>query len=757
MEFVSNKYKEEIIKLGREIKIKVGLQENNQFVEYDYSNKISDFSYNYDGDILKSIMTKVEFNSIELFEKDQIFEIYLGVKVGDNYEYNKFGRFNVYSVEKQEDTNNYHVIAYDDMLKAMKDYEAISNVTYPILVSNYIKKICNFLGIALPLEVDIYINCPNYNEYIQSELYLDTQGNSLGYTFRDVLDDLAGATASTIYIDANNRLAIDGPRSINNYFNIDGVIANTNKIAISGGTYTINNDKSITLNADVTRGYQTMTLYENIQGLETFYGLCDLKVGHNYRIQAEVVGTGGRIMLENKAGERRQTNSNSPSGTEMGNFTATENDTGIWKIIIDVYKDNPVTFKNIAIVERPYTYKITNDYLLPYRPYNYDLIDERFFKDTNVNVGKKYGPINSIVLSRSAGSDNIYRRDDDSILQNGLCELKIEDNEILNSANREDFIQAIFNALNGLEYYINDFATKGITLFSPTHLYRAKINNQIYQCLMVNDEINIDQGLEENTYNNEPKASVTDYSKADKTDRGIQQATITANKAEGKVEAIVSSIGDSNGNVTGASLILAINGDTSQAELNADKISLAGKTIQMTTDNIAINSTNFQLDSSGNMTANSGTFGGTLNTNQDCTVGNDLYVGQNQTGTGFDRKRIYMSTNSYIERVRFETINIEFIYLKCTQNNTLGISSLNRLYCSAMERGTCSLTGSTSSITFTNSYDNPPFIILTCKNTSGTTAYVGNVTSVTNYGFEAYRSGGGSGSVDFEWMAINLN
>ena len=36
-----------------------------------------------------------------------------------------------------------------------------------------------------------------------------------------------------------------------------------------------------------------------------------------------------------------------------------------------------------------------------------DTIDENFLKDINVNFGQKYGPVNSIVLSRSAESDNV--------------------------------------------------------------------------------------------------------------------------------------------------------------------------------------------------------------------------------------------------------------------------------------------------------------------------------------------------------------
>lgn len=83
----------------------------------------------------------------------------------------------------------------------------------------------------------------------------------------------------------------------------------------------------------------------------------------------------------------------------------------------------------------------------------------------------------------------------------------------------------------------------------------------------------------------------------------------------------------------------------------ADNINFNGKTFDLTTENLAITSTNFSVDKNGNMTANSGTFGGTLNTSQNCTVGNNLYVGQNQVSSGVDLKYIYFNTDNYIKRV----------------------------------------------------------------------------------------------------------
>ena len=42
-----------------------------------------------------------------------------------------------------------------------------------------------------------------------------------------------------------------------------------------------------------------------------------------------------------------------------------------------------------------------------------------------------YGPINSLVLAREPLNDNVYIQDEESIEENGLTELKISNNPIL--------------------------------------------------------------------------------------------------------------------------------------------------------------------------------------------------------------------------------------------------------------------------------------------------------------------------------------
>ena len=209
-----------------------------------------------------------------------------------------------------------------------------------------------------------------------------------------------------------------------------------------------------------------------------------------------------------------------------------------------------------------------------------DTINEQYLKDVNVNFGKKYGKINSIVLSRAGGSDNIYLRDENSVQQNGLCELKISDNQIMNFNNRDEFLPEILNKLNGTEYYLNDFTSTGIMYYDLCDRYTVQIGENTYSCVMFNDDCNITQGLEEIIYTKEPETSETDYTKADKTDRKINQTYIIVDKQNQEIDMVVSNVNNitnTKGEAEGKNIHL-----TDSAEEPFVEVELYGETSQKT-------------------------------------------------------------------------------------------------------------------------------------------------------------------------------
>ena len=369
-------FKENLIELGRELRgvITYG---NTTLEEEIYS-----ITPHYNADLLKSVMKQLDIELSVDIPLNTIINCQIGIKVNEQYEMLNYGNYVVYKSEKQEDTGTYKIICYDKMLYSMKEYEPM-NITYPIKIRDYINAICNKLGLVFS---NINDEFANYKKEIQNELYLDTEGNSLGYTFRDVLDELAEVTASIICIN------------------------------------------------------------EDTDELEIRY----------------------------------------PNETN-------------------------------------------------------DTIDEEFLKDINVKFGEKFGTVNVIVLSRSAGADNIYYP---SELPENPCEIKITDNQIMNWNDRADYLPDIYNKLNGMNYYINDFSSIGILYYEVGDLYNVKIGENTYQCLMLNDEINVTTGIEEIIHTDMPEKSETDYKKADKTDQKLNQTTLIVDKQAQQIKGVIDQIGN---------------------------------------------------------------------------------------------------------------------------------------------------------------------------------------------------------------------
>ncbi len=184
-----------------------------------------------------------------------------------------------------------------------------------------------------------------------------------------------------------------------------------------------------------------------------------------------------------------------------------------------------------------------DNFYLKYFTETNETIDESYLDEDNVTVGEKYF-INSLVFSRAEESDNIYRKDDNSITENGLHEYRISDCQLLSTNDRADYIDEMFNYLKTLEFYIFDIQSKGILFLETCDIFNLKLNNVTYKTVLLNDEINIDDGLTENLYLDKPEETETEYKYADETDKKIDQTNLNVNKQGKKIEGIISQIGD---------------------------------------------------------------------------------------------------------------------------------------------------------------------------------------------------------------------
>ena len=420
----SQGFKDEICLLGKQQELKLIYTNNNEEITLTGEN-IYSANFAYKADLLKSVMKEIDLEVDTDIPVNTIFNIQYGLLVNNQYEYLNFGNYVVFSSEKQEDKNTYKLKCYDKIIYSMKPYENM-NITYPITIRNYINALCSYLGLTFANINDTFTN---YEKEIPYELYLTEDGNDIGYTFRDVLDELAQVTASVICINNEDELEI---RYINN----------------------------------------------------------------------------------------------------------------------------------------------TND-----------TINEEYLKDINVNFGEKYGPINTVVLSRSEGADKIAQSIPSNLPDNEKIAIEIKDNQIMNFNNRDEYLSAILSKLYGIEYYLNDFTSTGICYYDLMDRYFVQIGENTYNCLMLNNEINVTQGLQEIVYTEIPETSETDYTKTDKTDRKINQTYLIVDKQNQRIDSVVNNVTEQNNKISQITQTvdeinakiqdiadITISGESIQASVNLDNI-----------------------------------------------------------------------------------------------------------------------------------------------------------------------------------------
>lgn len=265
------------------------------------------------------------------------------------------------------------------------------------------------------------------------------------------------------------------------------------------------------------------------------------------------------------------------------------------------------------------------------------------FKDTNVTFSKMYGPINSIVFSRGDDTDFVEIKDDESIAENGVTQLKIKDNPFLEGNDRSDYFEEMFEVLNGLTYTLNDLSSTGVTYLDYFDKFNVEIDDNTYPCLLLNDEIIIEQGLEEKIFTEETEGAEHEYVTSRLDDRGQKWANIQVKKDLGEINLEVGQLNeDLDGKVGDNEIISKINLSPEQITINSNKLSLNGKTIALTSDNINISSNNFSVDTNGNMTCNNATMSNATITSGNITIPeSSAGYGVEVHGTGSDGTTTY--------------------------------------------------------------------------------------------------------------------
>ena len=286
----TSEFKEEIKTLGKQQSVRITYTLNNEQIILS-DEDINSATPNYEASLLKSVMKVLELDSNVSIPKGTEIKFEYGLLVNGAYEYLDYGNYIVAKEpEKQEDTLSYKITCYDKMLYSMKDYEHI-DIPYPCTIKQYLVALCNKIGLQFK-DSDF----ANANRQITSELFMtineDGTYSSMGYTYRDVLDQIAETTGGCICITLDDKVEV---RYINKALEYS-TSKNTNEVKIE----TQVKEKVKTINID-GNSYQETTEGYNLLNVPSEYTVLiteavkkvpiSLKANHTYTIKIGQINT----------------------------------------------------------------------------------------------------------------------------------------------------------------------------------------------------------------------------------------------------------------------------------------------------------------------------------------------------------------------------------------------------------------------------------------------------------------------------------
>lgn len=203
-----------------------------------------------------------------------------------------------------------------------------------------------------------------------------------------------------------------------------------------------------------------------------------------------------------------------------------------------------------------------------------------------------YGDISLIFPSRDLyPSSTLYPRGSYLLIDDKEYKL---DFDILRYYSSEIYDEFVYEDGNcyiirrvGLNYDNRPYPLEEEVIEPRKSIYLEVNSNSVIKLKSFNNAIYSVEYLLENDYTNNFASQVEMKS----------EIALTNNK----IEATVKEIANDDGEVTAASLILAINKDESNAEINADKISLKGKKIDLSADDVSIAGDVLSIDNKGQM------------------------------------------------------------------------------------------------------------------------------------------------------------
>ncbi len=158
---------------------------------------------------------------------------------------------------------------------------------------------------------------------------------------------------------------------------------------------------------------------------------------------------------------------------------------------------------------------------------------------SNLVINEKFGPVNALVLGRGVVEDNIESTNQTSINTNGRCEIRFDENEILDDK-RSDVVDDMLKQIEGLEYYSIEASNLGLIWLEPCDMITTKDREgSEYKSIYLKARIKINTGISGEMESNIPEESNTKYRVSSKEEKKTLRVERLAKKHEGIIQDII--------------------------------------------------------------------------------------------------------------------------------------------------------------------------------------------------------------------------
>lgn len=453
----------------------------NQDIRSD--NDLIQFKISAEGGLCKTVMRKLEAKFTGNHNLlGQWVNVGFGVKLaGGGYEYIDYGSFLVTEITNVKDTGVTTITGYDRMIRSMTKYNPMAITGYPMGLYDYTVQLCASFGMG------VYNN--SFDVHNDWQITQDLWENIDGITYRDILQQIAQVTCTTVIITNDDKIYFKPITNTNETLTYDNMMklklepiyGEINSVILSRTPQEDNiymrDEDSIDINGltewkienneiiDKDRDSAMTLIYDAMHGISyypfetTTEGLGWYEVGDNFDIVNDI----GDVF-----------------NTTLFNYSITI-DGSIKEVLKTVAQTKTQTQYQYA---NPINRRIKNTEIIVNKQEEYiqQLVSDMYNEDgiVNENFAKLLMELSNIIMSvQQSGGNNLIKN---SVGFAGTTEWDLTyDNEETSTVNTQASVELLENGTSGGAFILSGVKISQSVIVSPNadYCFSCKVNKRL--------------------------------------------------------------------------------------------------------------------------------------------------------------------------------------------------------------------------------------------------------------------------------------